>query len=310
MTEGGRLWRGGPTQDQFWSWVGSAGLQILVTIAAAVVLRWVLVRVIDRVVRDTVERGNRSTPSAGGRVLAAAAGMTDARHEQRTRTVGSLLRSIVTVVIATVALLTIMSVVGIPMGPMLASAGIGGIAIGLGAQSLIKDFLAGIFLIFEDQYGVGDLVTIGAVTGTVEDVGLRVTRLRDPSGAVWYIRNGEIVQVSNVSQGWSTAIVDVQVSPEADLDRAEDAVRSAVAGMNDDPAWADVLTEEPRVLGIEQISATGVSIRVMATCATDKQWGVQREIRRRAKEALDAAGIPGPVWQPTTGPGDSAAPTA
>ena len=124
---------------------------------------------------------------------------------------GAILKSTSTFVIFTLALLTVMATVGLPLGPLLASAGVGGVALGFGAQSLVKDFLSGIFMILEDQYGVGDVIDTGEAVGTVEDVTLRVTRLRDASGIVWYVRNGEIVRIGNRSQGWSTALVDIPV---------------------------------------------------------------------------------------------------
>ena len=122
---------------------------------------------------------------------------------------GSLLRSIVTFVVVTLAVLTVMALLGIPLGPLLASAGVAGVALGFGAQSLVKDFLSGIFMIIEDQYGVGDVIDTGEAIGTVEEVSLRITRLRDANGITWYVRNGEIIRIGNRSQGCSTAIVDM-----------------------------------------------------------------------------------------------------
>ncbi len=133
---------------------------------------------------------------------------------------GAILKSTSTFAISAMAILTVMGLLGLPLGPLLASAGVGGVALGFGAQSLVKDFLSGIFMIVEDQYGVGDVIDTGEAIGTVEDVTLRVTRLRDGNGVVWYIRNGEIVRIGNRSQGWSTAVVDTAVAYDEDIDRA------------------------------------------------------------------------------------------
>ena len=134
------------------------------------------------------------------------------RQRQRVETLGSILRSLATVVIVIIAVLMIGEELGLNMAPVLASAGVGGVALGFGAQSLVKDFLSGMFMLAEDQYGVGDFIDTGEAVGTVEEVTLRVTRLRDAQGVIWYVRNGEIVRVANKSQGWSTAMVDIPVS--------------------------------------------------------------------------------------------------
>ena len=196
---------------------------VVSTILAAVILRWVLNRSIARIVDVTIAKHDarrERVPGRAGRVLAQATGLDHERHRQRTLTMGSLLHSIVTFAVTLVTVLTVMAIVGIPLGPLLASAGVGGVALGFGAQSLVKDFLSGIFMILEDQYGVGDIIDTGEAIGTVEEVSLRVTRLRDPSGIVWYVRNGEIVRIGNKTQGWSTAVVDIPVAYAEDLERA------------------------------------------------------------------------------------------
>ena len=176
-------------------------------------------------------------------MLAQATGLAHERHRQRTLTMGSLLRSIVTFVVVTlITVLTVMAIVGIPLGPLLASAGVGGVALGFGAQSLVKDFLSGIFMILEDQYGVGDVIDTGEAIGTVEEVTLRVTRLRDASGVIWYVRNGEIIRVGNKSQGWSTAIVDMPVSYAENVERRHPRhPRAWSTGWTRTPDWKDKL---------------------------------------------------------------------
>ena len=204
----------------------------------------------------------------------------------------------ITITVAIITALTIMSIFHIPLGPLLASAGVGGVALGFGAQSLVKDFLSGIFMILEDQYGVGDIVDTGEAVGTVEEVSLRVTRLRDGSGVVWYVRNGEIIRIGNKSQGWSTALVDIPVSYAENLEKVIPLIRDVVHRLDEEPEWKDKLLDEPQVLGVESVSGTAVTIRVLAKTAPEQQYGVSREIRERVKAAFDAAGVQGPPLAP------------
>ena len=189
---------------------------VIVGIAlGAIVVRWLLHRLIKRIVRTATERHAARAAAEGGRTAAllAASGLADERYVQRTETMGAVLRSIVTIAVTTIATLTIMATLNIPLGPLLASAGIGGVAVGFGAQSLVKDFISGVFMIVEDQYGVGDTIDTGEAIGVVEDVSLRVTRLRDRSGVVWYVRNGEIVRIGNHSQGLSLITISEPTRP-------------------------------------------------------------------------------------------------
>jgi len=225
---------------------------------------------------------------------------------QRTQTMGALLKSISTFVVGSITALTVLSLVGIPLGPMLASASVGGVALAFGAQSLVKDFLSGIFMIIEDQYGVGDVIDTGEVIGTVENVSLRVTQLRDANGMTWYVRNGEIIRVGNKTQGWSTALVDVAIAYDQDVDAAITVIRDVVSVMDEDEAWKDVLLEEPNVVGVESITAGVITIRILAKTVANEQFGVQREMRERIKRALDEAGVRSP--QPVLPPYGGAAP--
>lgn len=291
--------------QQVWDWFTGDPLLILVTVIAALVLRWLILRSIGRVVRVTIARSDArraKEPGRAGRVLAQATGLAHERHLQRTLTMGSLLRSMVTFIVGLITVLTVMAIIGLPLAPLLASAGVGGVALGFGAQSLVKDFLSGIFMILEDQYGVGDVIDTGEATGTVEEVSLRVTRLRDGTGVVWYIRNGEIIRIGNKSQGWATALVDIPVSYTENLERVIPLIREVVHALDTEAAWQDVLLEEPNVVGVESISGNTVTIRVIAKTAPEQQYGVSREIRERVKAAFDAHGIKAPVMSPY-GPG-------
>ena len=277
-------------------------LLILTIVVVAVIVRAVLRRAISRFVARTVEGGptlSRGIRRVGAGSFIDDAGISDARRRQRTETLGSVLRSIASIVVFSVGAVQALAVVGVNLGPIVASAGVVGVALGFGAQNLVRDFLSGIFMIIEDQYGVGDVIDVGEAVGSVEAVGLRVTRLRDVEGGVWYVRNGEILRVGNKSQGWSRAIVDVDVAYDTDLDLATTTIRSAADGLRADPAFSDLIVEAPEVWGVERLGADGVTIRLVVKTVPLQQWAVARALRRQVKDALDANGIEIPFPQRT-----------
>lgn len=288
--------------DSTADWLMGPPLRIVLILLGAVVLRWVLHRAIRTVVDNAVERADRHERSSIERVLHAATGTNQERRRQRALTLGSILRSVATFTIAAIALLTVMAELGLPLAPLLTSAGIGGIALGFGAQALVKDFLSGIFMIIEDQYGVGDVIDTGEATGTVEEVTLRVTRVRDADGVVWFIRNGEIIRIGNKSQGWALATIDIPVAYDEDPQRVSTLLTEVVDGLAADEAWADKLIETPRVAGVESVSGGTMTMRIFAKTRPGEQFGVPREIRERAKRAFDAAGVRGPAITPYGGP--------
>ena len=264
-------------------------LQIAGILLGALVARWLLHRVIARVVAQASTRHEHRARGLGraGAVLAEASGVAHERYVARTQTLGAVLRSVVTVTVTTIATLTIMATLGIPLAPLLASAGVGGVALGFGAQSLVKDFLSGIFMIVEDQYGVGDTIDTGSAIGVVEDITLRVTRVRDATGVIWYIRNGEIVRIGNRSQGWSTATVELAIALGEDHERVRQVLRDAVVSpLGSDPR----LLDEPQI-HTESIAHGALVLRVVVKCVPAEQLAVQREIRDLAKNALDKAGV-------------------
>jgi small-conductance mechanosensitive channel len=292
------------TWEQAQKWLVTDGVRILLTIVLAVIALWALRRLINRVVATMTSKSARRLAESGraGKVLASATGLDSERQRQRVETVGSLMRSIVTFVVATIAILTIMALLGIPLAPLLASAGVAGVALGFGAQSLVKDFLSGVFMIIEDQYGVGDVIDTGEAIGTVEEVTLRITRLRDANGVTWYVRNGEIIRIGNRSQGFATATVDMPVSYAENVDRVVGILRTAAAELGADPDFADKLIEPPTVLGVESIVGTTMTVRTLVQCVPGEQFAVQRELRERLKTALDSAGVKGPPPGPYSGP--------
>ena len=280
-----------------WIWPDTA-IAVAVVLVAALLARALLLRGIRLVTEHTLARAQArraGQTSRADRILAMATGAASERHEQRTATMGSLLKNLTSLAVWTIVVLTILSVLNVPLTPLLASAGVGGVALAFGAQSLVKDFLSGIFMILEDQYGVGDLINTGEVTGTVEDVGLRVTRLRDSSGQVWYVRNGEILRVGNASQGWSTALIDVPVAYDEDAAKVIAILDEVLTQIDADPTYADVLLERPNVAGVNAVTGGTMTIRVTAKTAPNQHWGVQRTVLERAVTALGKAGVRGPA---------------
>lgn len=279
---------------EFWEQLLLSGIVLVF----ALILRAVLVRVINRGVKVLASRPKERNDDLGAKaasILAKASGLHDERQRQRVTTLGSLLRSVVDVVLIVLVVLTILATFGVPMAPLLASAGVGGVALGFGAQSLVKDYLSGIFMLAEDQFGVGDLIQVGELRGTVQEVTLRVTKLRDPSGTVWYVRNGEVLTLGNVSQGFSTAVVEVPVAIDEDPERVQQVLRTAVGTMGEEPEWSEVLLENPTVLGVESMSEGTMVLRILLKTGPDKQWGPMREARARAQRALAAEGVRGPI---------------
>lgn len=279
--------------DDIWQKVLLAGIVIVVAAAVRIASRFVIRRTVHvltaRQEAQDVENGSRARRLLDRAVLA------NERQKQRIATLGSLLRNVVDVVLVVITLLTVLATFGVPMGPLIASAGIGGVALGFGAQSLVKDYLSGIFMLTEDQFGVGDLVRIGDLSGTVQEVSLRVTKLRDPGGTIWYVRNGEVLTLGNISQGFSSETIDVPVAIDEDPDRVTSVLRAALAGMADEPDWGDTLLEQPTVLGISSMSGGTMTVQISLKTEPNKQWGPARAIRERAQRALVDAGIRGPI---------------
>jgi len=284
--------------DGFWAWMLGAPLQMLVVIIIAVIAQVITLAAIKRVVKRTIERADEVRLEESRRnVRTAELGqlLMSQRTSQRAQAVGSLLRSVLSITIWVIALFMVLETAGVNIAPLLASAGVVGVALGFGAQTLVKDYLSGIFLILEDQFGVGDFVDLGTAIGTVEQIALRYTRLRDASGVVWYVRNGEIMRVANRSQGWTMANVDIPVSYDANLDKVRDLIEAVAIDMDDDPAYDSMLLSKPTFVGVESVSGEAVVVRVSAKAVPEMQIPLAREIRERVKLAFDRAGIVVPV---------------
>ena len=266
-------------------------LRILVIVVIAIVVRILLHRAITRAVRSTADGDVpavlRPLKERIGTDALESAGLISERRRQRAETVGSLLRSIASLVIGVLALMLVLSEIGFQLGPFIAGAGIVGVALGFGAQNLVKDFLSGIFMLLEDQYGVGDVVDLGEASGAVEGVGLRVTRLRDANGTVWYVRNGEVVRVGNRTQGFAQVIIDLPVPYDADIGEVGRLMKAAADEMVAEEEWGSAALEAPQLLGVETMAGDGVTLRLTLKVRPSEQWTVARELRRRIAERLE-----------------------
>jgi moderate conductance mechanosensitive channel len=292
-----------PVCNQVYDWTGLPWLaegsfyllvkpiRIVLIIVAAVVLRYLLHRAIQRLINSTTTvTGPTILRPLRERVPATGNPAMPERRRQRAEAIGSVLRSLVSAVVFALAVLLVLSELSFNLAPLLASAGIAGLALGFGAQALVKDLIAGLFMLLEDQYGVGDTVDLGEATGVVEAVGLRITTVRDNRGVLWYIRNGEIVRVGNKSQGWAMVVVDMPIG-FADTEQATAVLRTAALGVAADNEFAAYFVDPPDVLGVEQITVDGAVIRTVAKTTAEGQFAVGRELRRQLAAALQTSGI-------------------
>jgi small-conductance mechanosensitive channel len=216
---------------------------------------------------------------------------TSPRSVARARTLAGVAASVVRILVWSVAVLLVLDKIGINLGPLLAGASIVGVAVGFGAQSLVKDFLSGFFILAEDQFGVGDVITVSDTTGTVEEVNLRVTRLRGADGTVWFVPNGEIRKVGNSAKDWAKALVDVVVPAGADIAAATAAIDAEAARLRDEAEWSEAFVEAPEVLGVEAVDTDGITLRVAAKTGPDQRARVARELRARIMTRLRAEGV-------------------
>lgn len=272
--------------EQNWSTWLAIGLRVLLILAIAAVLR-VLIR---RAITKFIDRMNRTVQAVDGTAIGGLLVNVE-RRRQRSQAIGSVLRSVASFLIMGTAALMVLSAFDINLAPLLASAGVAGVAIGFGARNLVTDFLSGVFMILEDQYGVGDSIDAGVASGEVIEVGLRVTKLRGDNGEIWYVRNGEIKRIGNLSQGWSTAGVDVTVRPSENLDRVKAVLNEVGEAMSKEEPWNELLWGPIEVLGLDSVLLDSMVVRVSAKTMPGKSLTIERELRWRVKRAFDAADI-------------------
>ncbi|MEW2297417.1 mechanosensitive ion channel family protein [Streptomyces sp. NPDC006743] len=272
--------------EQNWSTWLAIGMRVVLILVVASVLRVVVRRAITKL----IERMNRTAQQASGTALGGLL-VNAERRRQRSAAIGSVLRSVASFLIMGTAALMVLSAFQINLAPLLASAGVAGVAVGFGARNLVTDFLSGVFMILEDQYGVGDTIDAGVASGEVIEVGLRVTKLRGDNGEIWYVRNGEVKRIGNLSQGWATAGVDVTVKASEDLDRLKATLSEVGEKMGKEEPWNELLWSPIEVLGLDSVLIDSMVVRVSAKTMPGKSTAVERELRWRIKRAFDAADI-------------------
>jgi small conductance mechanosensitive channel len=264
-------------------WFVGPPLTIVVVVVAVLVLRRVTRRAVTRTLSRAVSH----------------AAVRDPRAEARARTISTVLTSSLNVTVVSIGSLLVLGELGVNLAPLIAGAGIVGVALGFGAQSLVKDCITGLFMLMEDQYGVGDVVDVGEASGVVEQVTLRVTRLRAVDGTVWHIPNGVITRVGNKSQLWSVALLDIDVAYGADAGQAGEVILDAAREVCAREAFAAHVLEAPELLGVEELRADGVTMRLRVKTEPGEQWALMRALRSEIKRRLEEAGIEIPFPQRT-----------
>lgn len=286
------------TDPTTWAWIGDRLLEfggtvlhILGIIVGVIVAAWVL-RVIIRRVVDRIVNGAKSKARVDDTQALDRSPLSAVRLVQRTRTLGTILQNIVNVVLVVVALVWIAGIVApdalASLTLLTAAVGAG---LGFGAQNIVKDVLNGIFIVAEDQIGIGDVVDLGLATGIVEFVSVRITHVRDVNGTLWYVRNGEITRIGNMSQGWSRVIIDLAVPTDADIDEVEKAMLGAAKALSKETKWRSRIIEQPEIWGLESISGDALVIRLVMKTRSSAKDDVARELRVRLKRAIDAMGL-------------------
>lgn len=255
---------------------------IIAGIIGNIVLRILIRRVVNQVVNGVKKAHNvdetKELTSSPVQAL---------RAVQRTRTLGSVLNNTATWVIVMVVIILVLTELGFSVTALIASAGIIGAALGFGAQSLVKDILNGLFMVFEDQLGVGDVVDLGVASGVVERVGIRITEVRDVSGTLWFVRNGEILRVGNHTQDWSRVILDLPVPYESNIDEIQTLLLDAAKAFAASQEWKRKVVEEPEIWGVQSLTAEAITLRLVVKVRAGEQWAAQRALYRVLKETLD-----------------------
>lgn len=293
-------WTGSGAVAELSHWAVDVPLKIVAIALGARLVSWLLRRAIGRGLRRLHGGATEERVDSLRRGVPASLRPTDEtslRAEQRIEALTGVLRSLVTFVVWLTAGLMILGEVGINLAPLLAGAGVVGVALGFGSQSLVRDFLSGFFILVEDQFGVGDIIDVeGRASGVVEGVSLRTTRLRSVDGVLWHVPNGEIRVIGNMSQHWSRSLLDIEVAYETDIDEAKTVVKQVADRLwREDPA----VLEEPEMWGVEQLGASGIVLRLVVKTTPKEQWRVARRLREQIKRAFDEEGIEIPFPQQT-----------
>jgi small-conductance mechanosensitive channel len=264
---------------------------LVVAFALNRLARWMVRRLVRSLQRQQVQQRLASIRAKTPRALRSTEPLPSLRRSQRADAIGALVRNLSSVVIWLVAGAWILQILGVQLGPLVAGAGFVGLAIAISAQQMVTDFLAGIAMLLEDEYGVGDVIDVGPATGEVERVGLRTTQLRAVDGTVWHVRNGEIDRVGNLSRDWRRVLLDVEVARGADLPLATRTVEHAAQELCQDEQWRPWLMDEPEIWGVEGLGPASATIRLGLKTRPSKRDEVARELRARVDEAIEQAGI-------------------
>ncbi|WP_344796600.1 mechanosensitive ion channel family protein [Frondihabitans peucedani] len=274
--------------DAFWSMWGKP-IGVLAVIVGAILLRVVIHFVIRRVVAQIVNGVKKKQNVEDTQALNSP--LQAVRVVQRTRTLGSVLNNVSSVIIIVVAIAVILSVLDVNTVGIVSGASVIAAGLAFGAQNIVKDILSGMFIVLEDQLGVGDIVDVQLATGVVENVGIRVTQVRDVNGTLWFVRNGEILRVGNMSQGWARAIIDTAVPYDTDIDAVEQTILKVAEGLQQQPRWRTRVLEKPEIWGLQSISDSAMVIRLAVRTRSSEKDNVARELRVRLKKALDETGV-------------------
>lgn len=264
--------------------------RVLVIIAAALLINWLLRLLLSRGVRRFVQGVKKAQAVLHTQEIIATPHL-NARAIQRVRALGTIGRHIITWVISGIALVLVLSELGVNLTALLASAGIVAAGLAFGAQNIIKDILNGMFMVFEDQLGVGDWITVGTVSGTVEDVGIRVTQIRSIDGTLWFVRNGEILTLGNSSQGWGRALIDVTVDATNNMDEVERVTLEAAQEVAASAEFSSRVVGKPEIWGVESAHGDRATLRLALQTRPMAQFAVQRGLRAELIRQFDQAGI-------------------
>jgi len=305
------LWAEQLTDNEVVRWFVGSVLEPLLIVGVILLAAAIALRIIRRALRRVVARAKGPRSGLPQALLGAVSGeaaideLDEAsvhaeRREQRAEALGTLAESVVRVIVWGLAILTALGTVGVNLAPLIAGAGVLGVAIGFGAQDIVKDFLSGVIMLVEDQYGVGDIIDAGSASGVVEEVSLRTTRLRDVHGTVWHIPNGAIARVGNMTQGWSRMLLDVDVAYETDVDHAITFLERLLRDFEQREDVAPLLLGEPmEIWGVNDLGDSSVAIRVVAKAVPGQQWALARLLRLTVKREFDRVGITIPYPQRT-----------
>lgn len=266
----------------FLQWLINHGIKIAVIVIAAILIKSIAKKSIQRIVKAATHSDRPGT---------------DEGEIKRMNTIVRIFSWTVSVLITVIAFMMIAQEFGIQIAPLLASAGIVGVAIGFGGQYLVRDVITGFFLIFENQYRIGDVVNMEGLGGVVEDISLRVTTLRDMNGTVHYIPHGEIKKVSNLSKQFAKVNLNVGVSYRTDLNKLIEVINRVGSELASDPNWKDLIDEAPAFLRVDSFDDSAISVKIVGVTKPLQQWSVTGELRKRIKEAFDAEGIKRPLPQ-------------